>query len=60
MFSYAEKYFDSIVEGITKTKGKLNFNDMLIIHACRFLEIKRILTFDKDFGEYMEVVNYNS
>ncbi len=57
MFSYAEKYFDSIVEDIVKTKGKLNFNDMLIINACRSLEIKRILTFDKDFGEYMEIVN---
>ena len=60
LFRYAEKHFDNIVEGITKTRGKLNFNDMLIIHACRFLEIKRILTFDKDFGEYMEVVSHNS
>jgi len=57
LFSYAEKYFDSIVEDIVKNKGRLNFNDMLIINACRSLEIKRILTFDKDFSEYMEIVN---
>jgi len=60
LFSYAEKYFDSIVKDIIQTKGKLNFNDMLIINACRSLEIKKILTFDNDFAEYMEIIRHNS
>jgi len=60
LFSYAEKYFDSIVEDVAKNKGRLNFNDMLIINACRSLEIKKILTFDRDFAEYMEIVSCNS
>ena len=60
LFSYAEKYFDSIVKNIIKTKGKLNFNDMLIINACHSLEIKKILTFDNDFAEYMEIIRDNS
>lgn len=38
-----------ILETCTASFGKLNFNDALMVAICRELDIRHVLSFDRDF-----------
>jgi predicted nucleic acid-binding protein len=46
-----QRLYDDIVALVEQTIGKLNFHDALIALCCKELDIKFILSFDKDFDD---------
>jgi len=55
-----QRLYDRIVELVRQTQGRLNFHDALIALACQELEIKVILSFDRDFDEIPWMERYES
>ena len=49
LFPKIELWFDDIIALMRQTTGQLNFNDALIVVACRELGITTLLSFDADF-----------
>ena len=49
LFTKVDVWFDEVVTLVQQTKGRLNFNDALIVVACRELGIDTLLSFDADF-----------
>ena len=49
LFPEVPRLFDAVTKLVRQTSGKLNFNDALIVTACRELGIDTILSFDADF-----------
>jgi predicted nucleic acid-binding protein len=52
--------YNRIVALVRQTHGRLNFHDALIALACQELEIKVILSFDRDFDEIPWMERYES
>ena len=48
-FPEIPRLFNSVIETMRQTSGQLNFNDALIVAACRELGITTLLSFDADF-----------
>ena len=49
LFPEAPRLFNTVIELMRQTSGQLNFNDALIVVACRELGINTLLSFDTDF-----------
>ncbi len=46
-----EDYYESIVQMVEKSKGRLNFHDAFIVLLANDYEIRHIVSFDKGFDE---------
>jgi predicted nucleic acid-binding protein len=55
-----QRYYSRVVALVRQSQGKLNFHDALIALACQELEIKTILSFDRDFDEISWMERYES
>lgn len=55
-----QRWYGRIIALIRQTEGRLNFHDALIALACQELEIKIILSFDRDFDEIPWIERYES
>jgi len=51
---YLLEKFDAILRLVEDTGGELNFNDALIVIGAREEGIRKIVSFDSDFDEYVE------
>ncbi len=49
LFPETPRLFNSVTKLMRETSGQLNFNDALIVVACRELGIDTLLSFDADF-----------
>lgn len=55
-----QRLYNRIAALVRQTQGRLNFHDALIALACQELEIKVILSFDRDFDEIPWMERYES
>ena len=55
-----QRLYNRIIALVRQTQGRLNFHDALIALACQELEIKVILSFDRDFDEVPWMERYES
>ena len=56
VFPEAQTFFTPALGLMRQTFGKLNFNDALIVAACRGLEINTLLSFDPDFDDITDLI----
>ena len=54
---YLLEKFDDIIELVEETDGKLNFNDALIVIGANEEGIRKIVSFDSDFDDYLERIH---
>jgi len=55
-----QRLYNRIIALVRQTQGRLNFQDALIALACQELEIKMLLSFDRDFDEISWMERYVS
>ena len=54
--TYMILFFDEVLKLVEETDGELNFNDALIVIGAREEGVRKIVTFDRDFKDYLEVI----
>jgi len=55
-----QRLYNRMIALVRQTQGRLNFQDALIALACQELEIKMLLSFDRDFDEISWMERYES
>ena len=53
---YMLQEFDGVLDLVLQSEGRLSFNDALLVIGARREGIGSIITFDKDFAPYLEVI----